>query len=120
MFNYWGGIDQKFSTRISTRNLVYADGHHSVGTSNHGSVANFLLAMRASDNRRDFCKDISASDNEACSQSSNDSPADVDYLHVNPKNVSGFGYRKANGILAGEDFVTKINNKVILIQKFKK
>ena len=110
LFDYWSGIDQKFSLRIGTKNIVYADGHHSVATSNHGSVPRFLAAMRKSDNRRKFCANMNPSDDEVCNVSENDSPIDVDFIHSSPMNISGFNIRKTNGSIAGEDLVNKINN----------
>ncbi len=110
LFNYWAGIDQKFSLRIGTKNLVYADGHHSVSTSNHGSVPRFLRAMSKSDNRREFCSGIQPGDDEYCYVENNDSPLDVDFLHTSPMNEGGFNLRRTNGKLAGDDFVTNINN----------
>ncbi len=42
-FGYWGGIDALFINRIGTKNVVYADGHHTVGTSNHMSEGDFVV-----------------------------------------------------------------------------
>ena len=42
---YWAGIDAMFINRIGTRNVVYADGHMEVATSNHKSQQGFMKNM---------------------------------------------------------------------------
>jgi hypothetical protein len=43
-FDYWRPwqkMDERFEERINPTEIYYADGHHSVSTSNHGSLLNF-------------------------------------------------------------------------------
>jgi len=42
---YWAGIDAMFINQIGTRNVVYADGHMEVATSNHKSQQGFMKNM---------------------------------------------------------------------------
>jgi hypothetical protein len=37
---YWGDVGNSFINKISTKNVVYADGHHSITTSNHYAFGN--------------------------------------------------------------------------------
>ncbi|OXA76115.1 hypothetical protein B0A65_19885 [Flavobacterium frigidimaris] len=43
--DYWEGIDLMFEERLKDREVYYADGHHSVKTSNHRSTASFANNM---------------------------------------------------------------------------
>jgi hypothetical protein len=103
IFNYWEGIDAEFINRIGTKNVVYADGHHSVSTSNHltqnaflGSYASSLNAKKASEEQN--------------------YPIPTVTLHTAP-NVSGFTIRKNHGNLAGDKLLVKLNNGEIPCQK---
>jgi hypothetical protein len=40
-WNPWNKIDEKFKHRMNPTEVYYADGHHSVSTSNHRSLINF-------------------------------------------------------------------------------
>lgn len=43
--DYWEGIDLLFEERLKDREVYYADGHHGVRTSNHGSTVSFANNM---------------------------------------------------------------------------
>jgi len=109
--SYWTGVDAMFINRIGTRNVVYADGHHSVTTSNHGSIASFA------GNMHDW----------SCVTSLTSliylitlPPAAVtcQALKINPNlfklhttaNSAGFALRRSNGNKAGQDLLAKINS----------
>lgn len=63
-YNYWhpwGEIDALFKNRINPTESYYADGHHSVATSNHRSVLKFATASqeypsRCSDKHHHTCQ----------------------------------------------------------------
>lgn len=94
---YWKGIDAQFMNRIGTRQAVYADGHHSVATSNHGSVGTFAQGMLAATLiQRDCLKN----GGYICLQNN--------FLHTTP-NVGGFLQRQNSGDKAALDLIAKIN-----------
>jgi hypothetical protein len=46
--NYWKGIDEQFIKRIETKNVLYANGNCSIGTSNHNDIATFASSITSS------------------------------------------------------------------------
>jgi len=105
--NYWKGIDAQFMNRIGTRNAVYTDGHHAVGTSNHLTVAGYTEANIES----------------ALIKSRESDAAFIatflkykKYLHT-AQNVLGFTKRSLSGEIAGKQLVQKINEGVIVFNK---
>jgi hypothetical protein len=101
---YWKGIDAQFMNRIGTRQAVYADGHHSVATSNHGSVGKFSWAFGVSAYAKLKCPTLDG----IC--------LDKSYLHTTP-NFGGFMVRQKNGELAAEDLISKINQGIHIFNK---
>ncbi|MCW3076136.1 MAG: hypothetical protein JWO32_745 [Bacteroidetes bacterium] len=101
--NYWKGIDAQFMNRIQTRAAVYADGHHTVGTSNHNSTAKYSAANLVSKQAKGSC--ILFGDGPMCHVN--------EYLHTTP-NIGGFLKRQNNGDEAGKDFIRKINSGELL------
>ncbi|MCE3259916.1 MAG: hypothetical protein K0S12_1557, partial [Bacteroidetes bacterium] len=107
--SYWAGIDAQFMNRIGTKNVLYADGHHSVKTSNHGSVISFLNGYIAADLAKTLCADYPA--DPRCTYGSASFG-----LHTTP-NVSGFNYRKMKGREAGLDLLRKIQSGYVLFNR---
>jgi hypothetical protein len=112
---YWEGIDAMFINQIGTRNVVYADGHNSIITSNHRdygnaalSVHNFLGAMLNANELKKIC--------EGQSSASVCNTMQGGFLHKTPNTV-GFSTRKSNGMNAGNDLLAKINNGEIKFDK---
>ncbi len=101
---YWSGIDAQFMNRIGTRTAVYADGHHSVKTSNHFSVPDFLLGYRDAGNAKYHCYNKNPINSNVC--------IDNSYLHRSP-NYSGFSTRERNGKAAAEDFIYQIGQNIV-------
>jgi hypothetical protein len=46
--DYWKGVDTQFSNLLDTRIVKYADGHHSITTSNHKKMENFVNSLYSS------------------------------------------------------------------------
>ncbi|MDO9000358.1 MAG: fibronectin type III domain-containing protein [Bacteroidota bacterium] len=84
VYGYWDGLDGEFSIRLKSKQVIYADGHLSINTSNHLNQAKFMASWRST-------SDI------------------ITILNTEP-NVPGFNLRKANGMVAAADLLTKINN----------
>ncbi|MGE0568484.1 MAG: hypothetical protein AB7O73_11085, partial [Bacteroidia bacterium] len=105
---YWKGIDKMFIDRIGTRQAIYADGHHNVGTSNHKNVANYLAGNLDSDKTRLECGIFPFS--PFCNTSV--------YLHTEP-NIEGFNVRLNSGKHAGEKIVSMIKSSEIIFDKNK-
>jgi len=93
VYGYWSGLDAMFMNRIGTKNAVYADGHHSVSTSNHLTQAIFLLSLESSIN-----------------------PVGQTFLNTYP-NIQGFKTRFNYGKIAGYDLIQKINTNNIVFDK---
>lgn len=121
---YWSGIDAMFINRIGTRNVVYSDGHHSVTTSNHKSQDEFLK------NLVEWQCAANLSVSSAFASYSNllvGIPITLEcskYYHNatnfklhTTKNTNGFATRRSNGLNAGRDILTKINNGSIVFDK---
>lgn len=97
-FHYWLRLDKAFINRIRPDDYFYIDGNNSISTSNHRSMANFSLsytrvrALRKKDRNR----------------------YDYHLLNTTP-NDSGFYYRKTQGVLAGQAYLTlKCNSPACL------
>jgi hypothetical protein len=106
--NYWEGIDAKFMNRIGTKNAVYADGHHSVSTSNHLTTINFLDANIRSLREKWFIITPHLILVNAINP----------YLHTKP-NLGGFLTRQNNGAIAANNLVRKISAGEIAFDKSK-
>jgi hypothetical protein len=88
-YHYWLRLDKAFIRRIKPDDYFYIDGNHSIGTSNHRTMANFTLSYSRikSIRKKEKHKD------------------DYFLLNTTP-NDSGFYQRKENGKLAGQAFLT--------------
>ncbi len=115
IWGYWGGVDAVFVDRIGTKNVVYADGHHTVGTSNHISEASFT-----SNYSMWFCFagkkpvaplfPVTLLPDKVCEQFLHNTS--LYRLHTTP-NDKGFNTRKYCGKACGYDIISKIMNGTI-------
>ncbi|MEO6305798.1 MAG: hypothetical protein ABIP51_21795, partial [Bacteroidia bacterium] len=106
---YWQGIDAKFMERIGTRTSVYADGHHSVATSNH------FTAVKFNDG---YLKSIILK--KSCGLFPNSTlclNCGSEFLHTNPAHPAGFNIRKTSGENAAQDLLQRINDGSIIFNK---
>lgn len=99
----WGNFDQHFIDRIRPNEVYYADGHHSVATSNYGSVINFAQTSSI------FPKPCKGTHH--CSQTKNTTGTNVSTLGVLPfqSNKQGFNYRRNQGRIAGRNLYQLLN-----------
>jgi hypothetical protein len=124
---YWKGIDAMFINKIGTRNVVYGDGHHTVGTANHRSQTSFLLNMLEAKCASGIDFDIGPFVNIngylsitaplttiLCAGLYHNSL--LFNLHTIP-NDSGFLVRRNSGRIAGQDLLNKISNGTIKFDK---
>jgi hypothetical protein len=114
MYNYWSGIDAQFINRTGTRNVWYADGHHSVATSNHKDQGSFILNLSqwtcasnimVSALLGSYGPLLKMYPVQNCLGYYHD--ASKFKLHT-MSNASGFNLRRANGKKAGNDILAKI------------
>jgi len=91
--SYWSGVDVEFMHRLNAKQVVYADGHHSINTSNHRNQAAFMASL--------------------LSLKTLNGPFVFDTL----ANTTGFNYRKANGSIAAHDLLNKINSGTYVFNK---
>ena len=105
-FNYWrpwGNFDQRIIDRIKPNEVYYADGHHTVATSNHGSVIKFAKAAA------EFPKPCKG--NHHCEFAETATGTKVKTLSMLPfkANKSGFKQRRKNGAIAGFNLYQLLN-----------
>jgi hypothetical protein len=107
-YNYWrpwNAIDLLFQNRINPGEVWYADGHHSVSTSNHGSLVNFTT------NSGIYPKPCKSKKKHKCYQTTiagNKKVKTLDLLATNPNN-EGFKLRKERGRIAGKNLNQILN-----------
>jgi len=106
----WHQIDLKFQRRLNPTKTLYADGHHSVTTSNHGNIIDFT---RLSLNYPKRCKNRKK---HVCRTTvkgwkwlgmSRKVPT-YESMHLEP-NEDGFKLRKQNGKIAGRNLYQMLN-----------
>ncbi|MCE3296348.1 MAG: hypothetical protein K0R65_2062 [Crocinitomicaceae bacterium] len=88
-FHYWLRLDKAFINRIKPDDYFYIDGNSSIRTSNHRSMANFSLSYSR-------VKSLRKKDRNRY---------DYHLLNTTP-NDSGFYYRKTQGVLAAQAYLT--------------
>jgi hypothetical protein len=104
---YWGDVGDSFINKIATKNVVYADGHHSITTSNHYAFGNNPRASKIK-----FASSLANCLLEAKIkiplpyQGYTGSPFTCQLDDV--ANASGFMIRYTNGKKAAEDLWNKI------------
>jgi hypothetical protein len=101
----WGEIDLLFQARLNADDIWYADGHHSVATSNHLSILNF------SANSVIYPKPCKNLKKHQCRFSENATKQKVNSyeLLATNSNVEGFALRKKNGQIAGKNLLQILN-----------
>ena len=99
----WGAFDQRIIDRIKPNEVFYADGHHSVATSNHGSVLNFTKAAA------DYPKPCKGK--HRCKTCKTTTGTTVETLSLLPfkSNKAGFALRRKNGRIAGRNLFQLLN-----------
>jgi hypothetical protein len=97
IYGYWSGLDLQFLQRIGSKNAMYADGHHSIITSNHLTQVIFTGSMSSS---------LHGIINPLASVTLSTVP-----------NPAGFATRQSYGKVAAQDFVTKMNAGTIKFNK---
>ena len=107
-YNYWRPwreIDLLFQARLNADDIWYADGHHSVATSNHRSILNF------STNSVIYPKPCKNLNKHRCKFSENATKQKVNSyeLLATKSNVDGFALRKKNGEIAGKNLRQILN-----------
>ena len=122
-YDYWDGIDKMFIERRHPDYVYYADGHMSIGTSNHIDKMTFATSMLSS-----YCVKYSITLEGASSPIPNEAYGYIDKADFptspcysvkctgNPNcvllnetpNIDGFDTRKKNGRTAGAIFVSKM------------
>lgn len=107
----WREIDVLFSQRINATNTYYADGHHSVSTSNHESLIKFtsnsnLYPERCKNMKRHTCYTTKIP--VAGFFSGSESANTLSLLAVTP-NKEGFNYRRNQGKIAGKNLLMTLN-----------
>jgi hypothetical protein len=115
IYNYWGQVGAQFINRIGTQNVIYADGHSSVATSNHNSEAAFLANLSQWQCASGLIASIYTTLlnpmlGTSCAAYYHN--ADLFKLNTTP-NTAGFNTRKSEGMQAGLDLVKKINNGTV-------
>jgi hypothetical protein len=110
----WKNIDDQFMTRIGTKNVLYADGHHSISTANHETVPKFSLSL-ASSQLANKLFSISTGGIQIPNPAYHNES--LVYLNTEPNPRAGFIIRKTNGMRAGQDLLNKINDGTIQFDK---
>lgn len=102
-YNYWESwneINQRFEAKINPGETFYADGHHSVETSNHRSLVDFTslsqsYPKRCKNPKQHTCQDIED---------------EMTYKSFNlESNKEGFAERRKNGRIAGRNLFQMLN-----------
>jgi hypothetical protein len=94
---YWGDVGNSFINRIGTKNIVYADGHYEVASSNHKSNISFINSFFS------------------CSQG--DNPISCLYCDLNKTpNSEGFNNRYEEGEKAGKNLWLQIQQGDIKVK----
>nr|WP_294860681.1 hypothetical protein [uncultured Fluviicola sp.] len=112
-YNYWHPwkqIDDAFKTRINPTEYYYADGHHSVSTSNHRSLLNFSTNSNIYPKR---CKNRSFhtcyTTSTVGSKLFGSKQAKTYSLLATKSNKRGFTTRLNNGRIAGRNLYQMLN-----------
>lgn len=109
-WNQWNEFDTKFGKRINPTATYYADGHHSVTTSNHETLIDFTelsitYPKRCKNPKRHVCKTTKKGWKWIGLE--REIPT-YETQHVEP-NVEGFNERRTNGKIAGRNLYQMLN-----------
>lgn len=107
----WREIDMLFKQRINPTNSYYADGHHSVSTSNHQSLIEFasnsnIYPKRCSDLKNHTCYKTTIPTSSLFGSSQTE--ITLSLLATKP-NTEGFNYRRNQGKIAGKNLLMMLN-----------
>ena len=112
-YNYWHPwmkIDDLFKSRINPSETYYADGHHSVATSNHRSIINFTTASQTYPKRCTDKNHHTCYQTEALGLSIFGSEKISTYKKLATKsNRKGFKIRVNSGRIAGRNLIQMLN-----------
>ena len=103
----WKKINYLFEDRIHPDDIYYADGHHSISTSDYVSILDFTNAMSFFPKQ---CKNLKKHNCEYAQNISNSKVKSKSILPTNP-NESGFNLRRMHGRLAGYNLLQLLNNE---------
>lgn len=106
----WNAIDSLFAQRINPSKKYYADGHHSVATSNHESLVNFtalaaVYPKRCKNRKHHTCYQTMVTSTGLFGSKNKNTK---DLLRLSP-NYSGFRERYENGQIAGRSLLQELN-----------
>ncbi|MNK24857.1 hypothetical protein D3C87_431720 [compost metagenome] len=112
-YNYWhpwNQVDDSFKLRINPTEYYYADGHHSVSTSNHRSLLNFttnssIYPKRCPDSKHHICYRTST----VGSKMFGSKKAKTYSLLATKSNKRGFSIRMNSGRIAGRNLYQMLN-----------
>lgn len=100
----WNQFNQLFQNRIQADEVWYADGHHSVSTSNHQSVINFAgnasIYPKVCTTKKHHCYQTKLPSNQRVSTMS---------LLATSPNYDGFNLRFQRGKIAGKNLLQVLN-----------
>ena len=106
----WNEIDLLFKKKINAEDVYYADGHHSVSTSNYRSILNFT---RVSSQYPKKCRNPKGHNCQRIRLPSTgimgDKMVDTYTMLPTSPNVVGFNERKKNGEIAGRNLLMMLN-----------
>lgn len=107
----WREIDLLFQRRLNPTATYYADGHHSVSTSNHESLLKFssnssIYPKRCRDLKNHTCHTTEISGSGFFSSTTRQKTMEL--LATEP-NQKGFNYRKNQGKIAGKNLLMMLN-----------
>jgi len=117
-FNYWNPwreIDERIVKRINATEVLYADGHFSVATSNHASLLNFstlagIYPKRCINPKKHICYKTTQNNGFSTSITSWFNSSDNTYdLLARKSNKKGFKLRYNQGKLAGRNLLLQLN-----------
>jgi hypothetical protein len=113
-YGYWQGIDRQFIEKLKPKScqIWYADGHHSVSTSNHGSIPAFASSMYSCSSELVRVAIFAKFPNVVTG-----TYAALGCYHNTDKNADGFYKRYRNGVLAGAEMLKKIQYNISLNEK---
>lgn len=106
--SYWEGLDLSFMKQIGTQNVVYANGNHSISTSNHNNIPTFTYSYNSVKNALTE-KIIIPDENKKSELVDNPCYHLASCVTLDTKqNTNGFATRYENGKIAAKNMVAKI------------
>lgn len=107
--DYWEGIDYLFMKRLYPKSVWYADGHHSIKTSNHAEMGTFTKSMAGSNCAKggviNILAGVNAISTVACTSCYHNNSC---VALSTTTNAVGFTRRRNNGKLAVIDLIKEL------------